>query len=65
MSLDNEKILARAYQLSQERVGNGKAPLDDWLKAEWEIRNYFAAKSDDSMTLKMNPGFNEGYYENN
>jgi len=38
MDLDNEKIAARAYQLFQERFG-GQAPLDDWLKAEWEVKN--------------------------
>ncbi len=42
MGLDYEKITARAYQLSQKRIGNGTAPLDDWLKAEWEIKNSFA-----------------------
>jgi hypothetical protein len=40
MELDNEKIAVRAYQLSQERIGKGRAPLDDWLKAEWELKNY-------------------------
>jgi hypothetical protein len=39
MDFDASKIAARAYQLSQERFGTGKAPLDDWLKAEWEIKN--------------------------
>jgi|GEM_PF-2119562 hypothetical protein len=65
MSLDDEKIMARAYQLSLERIGNGTAPLDDWLKAEWEIKNSFAAKGDGSMTLKTNHGSYEGPYENN
>jgi len=41
MEIDTSKIAARAYQLSQERFGSGKAPLDDWLKAEWEIKNGF------------------------
>lgn len=39
MDIDTSKIAERAYQLSQERLGTGKAPLDDWLKAEWEIKN--------------------------
>jgi hypothetical protein len=37
MNFDNEKIAARAYQLFQERFG-GQAPLDDWLKAEQELK---------------------------
>jgi hypothetical protein len=41
MDIDISKIAARAYQLSQERFGTGKAPLDDWLKAEWEVKNGF------------------------
>jgi hypothetical protein len=39
MNKDHEKITARAYQISRERIGSGKAPLDDWLKAEWEVKN--------------------------
>ena len=39
MNPNNEKIEARAYRLSQERIGKGSAPLDDWLRAELELKN--------------------------
>lgn len=39
MYSDTERIRERAYQLFKERIGNSRAPLDDWLKAEWEEKN--------------------------
>lgn len=39
MPSDSEKVRVRAYELYKERIGNSRAPLDDWLKAEWEIKN--------------------------
>ena len=44
MNPNNEKIEARAYRLSQERIGKGSAPLDDWLRAEFEMKNCFGTE---------------------
>jgi len=55
MSLDNEKIAARAYQLFQERFG-GQAPLDDWLKAEWEVKNGHAEETGEQPSFKPDSG---------
>jgi hypothetical protein len=50
MGDDHEKINARAYQLFHERFG-GRAPLDDWLKAEWEIKNSTPEKPGEETEL--------------
>jgi hypothetical protein len=60
-----EKIKDRAYKLYKERIGNSRAPLDDWLKAEWEIKNSPEDTSENatkigeepSMALKINTNF--------
>jgi hypothetical protein len=46
----NERIAIRAYQLFKDRFG-GQAPLDDWLKAEWELKNNHVKETGDKMTL--------------
>jgi hypothetical protein len=51
MSNDHDKIAARAYQLFHERFG-GQAPLDDWLKAEWEIKNSTTEKPEEETKEK-------------
>jgi hypothetical protein len=55
MDLDNEKIAARAYQLYQERFG-GQAPLDDWLRAEWEVKNGLAEVMKEKTPFKPDQG---------
>jgi hypothetical protein len=57
MNLDKVKIMVRAYQLSQERVGNGNAPLDDWLKAEWEIKNGLVEEIKDEASYLTHHAF--------
>ena len=56
MDLDNSKISARAYQLFLERFG-GQAPLDDWLKAEMEVKNSHEDEDEQKSTLKQNNSF--------
>jgi hypothetical protein len=56
MDLDNAKITIRAYQLSQERFG-GQAPLDDWLRAEWEVKTGHAEEPGDKPPLKTDHSF--------
>jgi len=38
MSITHEKIEARAYGLYLERNENGGSQLEDWLKAEKELK---------------------------
>jgi len=35
---DNERIRLRAYELYLERDGHGGDPMEDWLRAEREVR---------------------------
>jgi hypothetical protein len=48
MGQHDEKIAARAYQLFLDRFG-GQAPLDDWLKAEWEVNNSPVKETEEEM----------------
>jgi hypothetical protein len=49
---EHEIIEALAYDYYLERKGNDGSPLEDWLKAEKEIKKVNAAKLEDIRLLK-------------
>jgi hypothetical protein len=56
MDQNTTKISLRAFQLWQERLG-GQAPLDDWLKAEWEITHAIGGKTEWETTQNPDHSF--------
>jgi len=54
MNFDEDKIMARAFQLSQDRMKNGQDPLDEWLKAWWEIKTVPAEGTIIDRTMQNN-----------
>jgi hypothetical protein len=52
VSLTSEKTETRAYDLYLERNGNGESQLEDWLKAEKEVKKGNGERSEKSILQK-------------
>jgi hypothetical protein len=42
---DDERIRLRAYELYLQRDGHGGDPMEDWLRAEREVREQLPARA--------------------